>query len=58
MNIELRHLRYFLVVAEELLSVSGGPSGYCATAAEPMIQRLEHELGVSLFHRTKREFFD
>src|SRR5260221_9456259 len=55
MDIEVRHLRYFCVAAGEFL--------LCRTAvrldrAQPplsqMIQRLEHELGVSLFHCTKR----
>lgn len=56
MNVELRHLRSFLVVAEELNFTKAATRLHVAQQAlSAQIQQLEQELGVALFIRTTRK---
>jgi DNA-binding transcriptional LysR family regulator len=55
-NVELRHLRSFLVVAEELNFTRAAARLHLAQQAlSTQIQQLERELGVTLFVRTTRQ---
>src|SRR5258708_15213615 len=56
-SMELRHLRYFVTVAEELnVSRASARLRISQPAVSRQLRDLEEELGVNLFHRQKSGF--